>query len=308
MTDQHRIDVTFESGGEQIAAWFYAPPADAVPAPCVVLGHGFAGVKEARLDAFAERFAAAGFACLVFDYRHFGGSGGSPRQLIDVRRQQEDWAAAIAWAKQAAGVDASRIALWGTSFGGGHVLEICARRNDIAAGVLHMALVDPMATTGGEGLWHTVRLTAAAFRDIAQRTLRRAPYLIPAVGPPGALAFMSVPEAQPGYLAIVTNAPAWRNEVAAGIVVRLGTWKPARSAARVRCPLLFVVGERDAITPADVTRKAASRCRSAEVVGLPGGHFDAYLGAAFEEAVEAEVRFLREKLAPQPAGAEGRIA
>ncbi len=298
MTDPNRIDVTFESGGQPIAAWYYPPP-EGASAPCVVLGHGFAGVKEARLDAFAERFHAAGFACLVFDYRHFGGSGGAPRQVVDVRQQQEDWAAAIAWAKQAAGVDSRRIALWGTSFGGGHVLEVCARRGDIAAAVLHMALVDPMATTGDEGLRHTVRLTLAGFRDIAHRLLRRAPYLIPAVGPPGTLAFMSVPEAQPGYFAIVTNAPSWRNEVAAGIVIRMGTWKPARSAARVRCPLLFVVGEADRITPADVTRKAAARCRSAEVVGLRGGHFDAYLGEAFEQAVEAEARFLRAQLAPE---------
>lgn len=296
MTELRRIDVTFESGGETIAAWFYPPPAPG--APCVVLGHGFAGVKEARLDAFAERFASAGFACLVFDYRHFGGSGGRPRQIVDVRRQQEDWAAAIAWARSAEGIDPRRIALWGTSFGGGHVLEIAARRHDIAAGVLHMALVDPMATTGDEGLWHTLKLVAASFRDVAHRLLRRAPYLIPAVGPPGTLAFMTVPEAAPGYFSIVTNAPAWRNEVAAAIVIRMGTWKPARSAAKVTCPLLFVVGESDAITPAATTRNAAARCRSARVFSLPGGHFDAYLGEAFERSVEAEVAFLREALAP----------
>ena len=49
-----------------------------------------------RLDTFAERFAAAGYSCLVFDYRHFGDSDGAPRQLLSIRRQLDDWAAAIA--------------------------------------------------------------------------------------------------------------------------------------------------------------------------------------------------------------------
>ena len=44
------------------------------------MAHGFAAQKEGRLDAFAERFAAAGFAVLVFDYRHFGLSSGEPRR------------------------------------------------------------------------------------------------------------------------------------------------------------------------------------------------------------------------------------
>ena len=93
---------------------------------CVVLAHGFGGVKEARLDAYAERFAAAGYAALVFDYRHHGDSGGEPRLLIDIGRQHEDWRAAIAHARGLDGVDANRIAAWGTSFSGGHVVELAA--------------------------------------------------------------------------------------------------------------------------------------------------------------------------------------
>ena len=48
--------------------------------PGVVLAHGWTGVREQRLDAYAERFAGAGLAALVFDYRHFGASAGEPRQ------------------------------------------------------------------------------------------------------------------------------------------------------------------------------------------------------------------------------------
>ena len=46
------------------------------PAPCVVMASGFSCVRDQGLDAFAERFAAAGLAVLAFDYRGFGESGG----------------------------------------------------------------------------------------------------------------------------------------------------------------------------------------------------------------------------------------
>ena len=72
-----------------------------------------------RLDAYAERFCAAGYACLVFDYRNFGDSEGQPRQLLDIGMQLADWAAAMAYAQTPGAIDQKRIGLWGTSFGGG---------------------------------------------------------------------------------------------------------------------------------------------------------------------------------------------
>ena len=121
-----REDVRFRSVDAECAGWLYRPADSDGDVPCVVLAHGFGGVKEARLDAYAERFAAAGYAALVFDYRHHGDSAGEPRLLIDVGRQHADWRAAIAYARALDGVDANRIVAWGTSFSGGHVVEIAA--------------------------------------------------------------------------------------------------------------------------------------------------------------------------------------
>jgi fermentation-respiration switch protein FrsA (DUF1100 family) len=85
----------------------------------VVLGHGLGTVKEMRLDAYAERSAAAGYVCLVFDYPHFGSSGGEPRQLLDIKRQLDDWRAAVRFVRALEAVDADRVADFGSSFGGG---------------------------------------------------------------------------------------------------------------------------------------------------------------------------------------------
>ena len=85
-------DVSFMSGKDTCAAWLYLP--EGVASPVVILGHGLGATREMRLDAFAERFAQAGIAALAFTYRHFGDSGGQPRQLLSIRRQLADWDAA----------------------------------------------------------------------------------------------------------------------------------------------------------------------------------------------------------------------
>ena len=92
--------------------------------PIVVLAHGFAAFRELRLDAYAARFAQAGYAALVFDYRHWGASEGQPRRVLDIGEQHADWRAAIAYARSLDGIDTTRVVGWGSSFGGGHVLML----------------------------------------------------------------------------------------------------------------------------------------------------------------------------------------
>jgi len=193
-----REDVSFDSGGERIAAWFYPGEGDGTGRrPCIVIGHGFAAVKEARLDAFAERFAAAGFACLVFDYRHFGASGGMPRQVIDIGHQRRDWDAALRYARSLKRVDADHIGIWGTSFGGGLALELAARDGGVRAAVFHLPLVDSFAASRYEGFRHTVLSVVLGFWDLAHGLLRRPPFLVPVVGPPGSRAIMVTPSRSP---------------------------------------------------------------------------------------------------------------
>ena len=103
------------------------------------MGHGFSGTRDLGLHAYAQRFAVAGLAVLVFDYRHFGASGCPPRQMVHGARQQEDYRAAVRFARGLEGVDPSRIALWGTSFSGSHVIAIAATDPRIAALVAQVA-------------------------------------------------------------------------------------------------------------------------------------------------------------------------
>jgi uncharacterized protein len=87
-----RTKVQFDSSGVDCAGYLYRPAEARGPLPCVVLGHGTAGTMD-RLFVYAEPFAAAGMAVLVFDYRGWGASDGQPRQVIDIGGQLDDWRA-----------------------------------------------------------------------------------------------------------------------------------------------------------------------------------------------------------------------
>jgi pimeloyl-ACP methyl ester carboxylesterase len=290
-----RRDITFDSSGEQCAAWLYTPDA-AGPHPCVVLAHGFGGVRTARLWAFAERFAAAGFAALVFDYRHFGDSGGEPRQLIDVPEQLDDWRAATAFARGHEAVDPDRVALWGSSFSGGHVAVIAAEDHRVAAAISQGPFLDglwALRAAGPRDIW---RLTVAGLRDEVARLRGRPPYLIPIVGPPGRVAAMNSPDAEPGYRALFGPDDEFRNEVVARIGLRIGSYRPIRHARRIACPWLVCVADGDAVTPPQPALKAAGRAPRSEVRRYGVGHFDIYVGETFERVVADEVDFLERHL------------
>src|SRR5918998_6096730 len=92
-----REDVELRVRGEIVAGWLYRPPEGAGPFPAVLLMHGFTATRDEQLDRYCELFAGSGIASLAIDFRHFGASGGEPRQLLDVKRQYEDCDAALAW-------------------------------------------------------------------------------------------------------------------------------------------------------------------------------------------------------------------
>src|SRR5262245_4854421 len=117
-----RKDIAFSAeDGTTLRGWHYLPEKRSGRVPTIVMAHGFSAVKEMYLDSFAEVFAAAGLAALVFDNRNFGASDGTPRQEIDPWRQVRDYRDAITFAETLPETDATRLGVWGSSYSGGHV-------------------------------------------------------------------------------------------------------------------------------------------------------------------------------------------
>jgi fermentation-respiration switch protein FrsA (DUF1100 family) len=289
-----RTDVRFPSGDADCAGWLYRP--DSAPAPLVILGHGLGAVREMRLDAYAERFCDAGFAALAFTYRHFGDSGGEPRQLLDIGRQLDDWAAALRYARGLDGVDHDRIALWGSSFAGGHVLEVAARDGRVAAVVSQCPFTDGLASMRVAHPVSAARVAARSLRDDLARLAGRGPVRVPVAGTPGSAALMTAPDAVPGVDALTRGLDVDR-EVAARVGTRIGLYRPGRAAKRLPCPALMCVCEHDSVAPAKAALRHAERAPRVEVRSYPIGHFDIYFGEPFERAVGDQLEFLRRHLA-----------
>jgi uncharacterized protein len=296
--------VSFGSGGLRCAGVHLRGEGEAFAdesgrRPCVVLAHGFGGTVDSGLLPYAERFAAAGLDALAFDYRHFGASQGEPRQLLSVGEQLQDYAAAIAHARSLDEVDPARIVVWGSSYSGGHVVPVAVADRHVAAVISQVPAMDGLATLlnvlryAGPRL--LMRMAAVGLRDLAASLAGRPPVMLAVVGPPGALAAMSTPDAEPGYRAIM--GPSMRNEVAARIALAVGSYRPGRQADRLPCPMLVQVADRDAIAPPRAAEDAAWRATGrAEVRSYPIGHFDIYNGAPFERAIADQLHFLARHL------------
>jgi fermentation-respiration switch protein FrsA (DUF1100 family) len=134
-------EVEFTSDGVTVRADFYVPEGDG-PFPVVVMAGGWCYVKELRQPHYARAFNRAGYAALVFDYRHLGASDGQPRQHIDPWKQIADYRQAISWVAEQPEIDASRIATWGISYSGGHSLVVASLDARVKAAISVVAVVD----------------------------------------------------------------------------------------------------------------------------------------------------------------------
>jgi uncharacterized protein len=300
-----RHDVSFASGEDICTAWLYLPTGVASP-PVVILGHGLGATRDMRLDAFAERFAAAGIAALAFTYRHFGDSGGQPRQLLSIKRQLDDWDAAIAWVKSRRDVDGTRIAVWGSSFGGGHAITVASRHPELRAAVAQCPFTDGLASALALGPVASLKVLPLVARDFVAIMGRRAPVMIPLAGPPGSLALMNAPDALRGYDALLPPGMTFRNEAAARVAPTIMAYRPGRAAKKINFPILFCVSNTDTVTPPGQTLRYARTAPQGEIKRYDAGHFDFYLGDAFEELVRDQVEFLTRQLNPAPAPAAYR--
>jgi pimeloyl-ACP methyl ester carboxylesterase len=303
-----REDLRFTSGTETCAAWLYpaAEPADetgersatngehassaqapGATAPLIVMGHGMSGTRRDRLGAFAERFAAAGVAALVFDHRGFGDSGGEP-DLFDPARQLEDWRAAIAFARSLPGIDGECVATFGSSMGGGNALAAAVEDGRVAAAISQVPFLDIVLQAHRSSPRVTAKVLAAAARGRH----------LPVLGEPNEAALLNAPGAAAGWRHVVAigEESRWRDRISTGWL--LGRpYRPGRKAAELHCPWLVCVGEADRVARPGPAIAAAHRAPLGELRTYPGvDHFDIYDGPAHEALVADQLAFLRRHL------------
>ncbi|MFG1944880.1 alpha/beta hydrolase [Nonomuraea sp. NPDC048826] len=293
-----RSKVSFTADGIRCAGYLYLP-AGSGPVPCVVLCHGFSGTMD-RLFDYGERFAAAGFAALVFDYRGFGESDGEPRQVPDIRGQLTDVRAAVEFVRGHERVDPGKVLLWGNSLGGAHVITVAADDPRIAAVVAQIPFNGFPKKVEGRSTAETLRVLGAICWDALRGKLGLRPYYIPMVGRPGELAVTATPEADQHIRTLTggEHRTSWRNSVAPRGLLRMMRYHPAESAARLASPLLVCVAAEDRETPLESSRELADRAPRGELRVYPGTHFTFYTDLTFRDRVVADqIAFYRQACA-----------
>jgi dienelactone hydrolase len=288
-----REDIEFAGEGEvTLRGWFYPAQGATGPAPAVVMCHGITAVKEMHLEDFAHFFAAAGLNVVLYDHRNFGSSDGEPRQEMDPVMQYRDIRNAITYTITRPEVDESRIGIWGTSFAGGHVLQVAAIDKRVKAVVSQVPF-----TSGSKVLGATIRPDFASFvreqfhGDRLNRYAGNDPAYMPAVTPdPTQPAMMGATEAYEWFTSTAAEqAPSWKNELTARSLEMASEYEPGWYAHLISpTPLLMLIAKNDVVTPykfAFETFQDALEPKALKV--LEGGHFDAYNGAGFDVAATA---------------------
>lgn len=296
-----RKNVSFPSEGLNCKGWLYLPKHMLnQQVPAVVMAHGFSAVKEMYLSNFAEKFAEAGLAVLVFDYRFLGEGEGEPRQHVIPAEQIKDYRNAITWISQQPEIDEKRIGIWGSSYSGGHVLHVAAIDKRVKAVVSQVPLV-----SGWKNAQRLMRPDVMAGFIEQLNEYRKSRYnggdvqYIAVVAPEGEPCALPTPDSYEWFIkAGKTVAPNWENRVTLETMESFLEYNPAGLIDLISpTPLLMVVAENDTLTPTDLAIEAFQRAREPKkLVIFPGTHFDAYNEPGLSYTAPPAVEWFKEYL------------
>ena len=91
----------------------------------ILLCHGYTGVKDLYLPDNAASLVAQGYVVLTFDYKGWGESEG-PKNHLNPHGRVADAQAALSFLALQPEVDADRLGIYGTSYGGATVVWLAA--------------------------------------------------------------------------------------------------------------------------------------------------------------------------------------
>jgi fermentation-respiration switch protein FrsA (DUF1100 family) len=291
-------EITFQSEGIDCAATLYLPPDSPGPLPGLVMGNGFANVRQMYLPVNATQFAAAGLVVLAIDYRYLGESAGQPCQQVLPEAQCDDLRNALTWLAARPEVDADRIGLWGTSFAGGHALRVAAIDRRVAAVVAQVPAI---------GLWRYFRRNDQVERErfLACALGARLDYARTGEARPLAITAEEGSESILGSQGLdwhrrnEQDHGTFHNWIAAHSLDRIVPYDPGAFVEDISpTPLLMILVDNDTTTPSEIAHEIYDRAREPkQLIELAGGHYDVYdLPDTRQACIQATTTFLTEHL------------
>lgn len=295
-----RKDIEFNADGVTLRGWFYKPKGKG-PFPCVVMAHGFSGVKEMSLDKYAEVFSAAGLAVLVYDNRCLGTSDGEPRQEIDPTWQRRDYRTAITFAQGMKDVDADRIGIWGTSYTGGAVCAVAAMDRRVKCVVSQVPFM-----RGHYNLQQFLPIGAVeGFRAMLDEDRARRVKGEPSMYMKMCSLDPNEPHVFPGsdtynYIHHYTDKDpksTWENRVTLRSIEWMAEYDVMGFMEYISpTPLLMIVAESDTTTPTDIALSCYAKVQGPKALHVvKSNHYGAYI-AKFDETSAAAAEWFVKNL------------
>jgi pimeloyl-ACP methyl ester carboxylesterase len=295
-TSQVRLRIiksTFTAEGALCAATLYVPqgtaPDQALPAILMVGGWG--SIQRALTSSFTHRFVEAGFAVMEFDYPGWGDSGGFPRQGINPWRRTRVADTALAHLKSQPMVAAHQITLWGTSFGGGHVVDLASQHPELKGAIIQVPMLDGLAATFATPPGRLMKLIGLG---LLGQIKPGAQIHVPTLAREGAFGTM---DRDGAWQAMELALEAWQghrydNRVTAQSVLTMPLYRPWLRLKDVKIPMLMIGATRDTVAPfvSDKVRRVGNP--HVQVVEIDADHFDPYFDPLFPEVLAHQLKFL----------------
>lgn len=288
-------DLAFESGGGTCRGTLYLPSSTDEP-PIVVIGPELGADRTFGLPAVAERFAANGYAVLLFDYRGFGESDGDDQRVAPARHRA-DYAAAVDRVADLDAVGDTTVAA-GYGHGAAHATGVAGETAEIDAVIAITPILNGRAYLRDRGTKSFLRALVAGVRGATIGRFR-GDREVPVAGDTDDPALVTDKRA---YLDLVDRESDWRNATPARSLLALARDDVTGALAELRVPTLVLAGTHDDQAPVDRVERAAERIESAAshratvtVVEMPADHWSVY-GEDFDSAVGHQLAFLRDAI------------
>ncbi|MBS1207376.1 MAG: hypothetical protein H6R25_4275 [Proteobacteria bacterium] len=268
-------------------------PAGTEKKPVIILCHGFCGIREILLPDFAEAFTRAGFATVTFDYRGFGDSDGERGRLVPAM-QIDDIISVVNWAKEQPTIDAQRIGLWGTSFGGCHVFGAAVREPGIKCIVSQLAFADGEEVVTGKMNDAEKKAFLLTLNKMAEKQKSTGKEMFV-----GVTRVLSDAESKAFFEENRTQHPKMDIKIPFLTVRETLLYKPALNASQVTCPTLVVIAGEDTVNPPEQGRALFEAVGSKEkrlYEENNARHYDIYAGEYFNRVIGIQTEWFKTHL------------
>jgi fermentation-respiration switch protein FrsA (DUF1100 family) len=291
--------VAFYSEGIRLAGDLFLPAdlAAGERRAGIVLCHGYTGVRSLYLPEIAAQLTGAGYVVLTFDYKGWGDSEGPPTRLVPYSRVADTQAALTFLATQPM-VDADRLGLYGTSYGGATVVWTGAVDPRVGC------VVSVVGIGNGRRWMRSVR-RPDEFEDLMEQSAAdRVRRVLTGASEPADRNVVLLPDRQSAELAAAQRRgnPGAVTEVPLEFIDdTLGfnpEWVVGRIAPR---PVLFITSNNDRLVPpAESEALYAAAGEPKKLVTLKGwGHYEVYFGEALRQVMAETIAWYHRHLPPR---------